>query len=654
MCLTFLRIKFLCIHSIIVHYCIIPDPQLSPKQNIILVAMLSLVSLVRGAGVACGPGLSSGSLPASADCVIVGGGVAGASTAYHLASLGTPCLLLESDKLTSGTTWHSAAMLNTLRSGVTEAELVMYTKRLASEVLEAETGQSTGYKRHGGLTVTASPERIIQFQKECDVSRYTGNTGRMVTAGEARDLFPLLDTKGLLGGVYSETDGSVDPTSLTMAYIKGAIAKGARVEEGAPVEDILVEHGRVVGVRAAGGQEITTDKVVVTAGAWSELLTQKLGVNLPLVASEHSYIVTDIIPELGENVPNLRIPDDAIYAKIQNQTMFLGAFEANPRFWSPEPGFSFGQFDLDFEAYLPYLEAFSRRIPRLEDVGHRSIICGPESFTPDGMPLWGETREVRGLFLNCVMNSRGVQLSGGLARELAELMLTGSSSLDMHSYDVKRFPAQLRADWDWCQAKTHERHVKTYHAPIPWDQPLAARGKVISPLHSSLTSLGAFNGVSAGWERPLLFLDNEEMNTRDYDFYGYYGNTCHESYPYRDLLQTEYAMWRPSQRLSEAVRAECLECRHSFVVFDSSSLGKILVTGTEAGAGLEWLCTADIQTRELGHTVYTLMLSDEAGVEADLTVTRLAEDKFYLVTSCASLERVMHWLESSLCDKDVR
>ena len=469
-----------------------------------------------------------------------------------------------------------------------------------------------------------------------------------------RDLFPLLDTGGLLGGVYSETDGSVDPTSLTLAYIKGAKMRGVRVEEAAPVEDIMVEAGRVVGVRAAGGQEVSTDKVVVTAGAWSDLLTQRLGVHLPLVASEHSYIVTEIIPDLnGEIVPNLRVPDDSIYAKIQNQTMFLGAFEANPRFWNPVPGFAFGQFDLDFEVYLPYLEAFSRRIPRLEAVGHRSTICGPESFTPDGMPLWGETREVGGLFLNCVMNSRGVQLSGGLGWQLAELLVKGSTSLDMHSYDVKRFPAQLRADRDWCQAKTHERHVKTYHAPIPWDQPLAARGMITSPLHDTLTSLGAFPGVSAGWERPLFFLE-DGLKTLDYDYYGYYGSTRHESYPYRQLLQTEYARWRPSERLSEAVRSECLECRERFVVFDSSSLGKIMVTGPGAGAGLEWLCTADIMSRELGHTVYTLMLSDEAGVETDLTVTRLAEDKFYLVTSCAAREHVMHWLESSLADRDVR
>ena len=628
--------------------------------------MLSLVSLLsvrlRGGGVSSVRLLSCPAprLPASADHVIVGGGVAGASTAYHLASLGAggSCLLLESDKLTSGTTWHSAAMLNTLRSGVTEAELMMYTKRLASEFLEAETGQSTGYKRHGGLTVTGNPEMMIHFQRECDVAQYTGNTARMVSPSQARDLFPLLDTAGLLGGVYSETDGSVDPTSLTTAYIKGAVNKGVRVVEGAPVEDILVEDGQVVGVRAAGGQEVTTNKVVVTAGAWSDILTRRLGVSLPLVASEHSYIVTDIIPDLGECVPNLRVPDDAIYAKIQNQTIFLGAFEANPRFWCPVPGFSFGQFDLNMEAYLPYLEAFSRRIPKLEDVGHRSVICGPESFTPDGAPLWGETREVRGLFLNCVMNSRGIQLSGGLARQLAELLVTGRTSLDMHNYDIKRFPYRLRADRDWCEAKTQERHVKTYHVPIPWDQPLAARGALLSPLHHTLASRGAFYGVSAGWERPLLFLDDSkktsELKTLNYDFYGYYGHTMHENYPYRDLLQTEYARWRPSERLGEAIRSECLECRENFVVFDSSSLGKILVTGAGAGPGLEWLCTADILTREAGHTVYTLMLGDEAGVEADLTVTRLAEDKFYLVTSCAALEHVMNWLESSLSRRDVR
>ena len=214
---------------------------------------------------------------------------------------------------------------------------------------------------------------------------------------------------------------------------------------------------------------------MVTAGAWSGLLAAKLGIQLPLVASEHSYIVTEIIPGLEPGLPNLRVPDDAIYAKVQNQTLFLGAFEANPRFWEPVPGFPFGQFDLNMEAYLPYLEAFSRRLPMLEAVGHRSIICGPESFTPDGAPLFGETREVAGLFLNCVMNSRGIQMSGGLGREMARLVATGETGLDLHAVDVKRFPRQLRGDAAWVRTKTQEKHVKTYHVPVPWDQPLAAR-----------------------------------------------------------------------------------------------------------------------------------------------------------------------------------
>ena len=582
---------------------------------------------------------------------MVGGGVVGASTAYHLARLGAGAatLLLESNSLTSGTTWHSAAMINSLRGDVVDGLLAAHTKNLVTSVLEEETGVSPGFKRHGGLTVTSEPQMITQFLRERDVARYTSNQALLLSPSECRAKFPSLDTTGLLGGIYCETDGSVDPTGLTRSYIKGAQAGGVTVREDCGVKDIMVEAGRVTGVLTDHDEIIRTGKVVLAAGAWSGLLTEKIGIKLPLVASEHSYIVTDIIPHLPDNIPNLRIPDHAIYAKVQNQTLFLGAFEANPNPWEPVPGFAFGQFNLNMEAYLPYLEAFQARLPMLEDVGHRTAICGPESFTPDGYPLFGEVAEVRGLYLNCALNSRGVQMSGGLGREMAELVVKKRTSLDLHRYDIKRFPAQLRSDRQWVADKTQERHVKTYHVPVPWDQPLAQRGVLTSPLHQHTKAAGAFFAVAAGWERPQFFWKGEEsLELLEYDHYGYFGHTPHANYPYRDILQQKYARWEISEEITELIRSECEQCRNNFVIFDSSAFGKILVSGPGALQGLQWLCTNNLGAE--ARCVYTLMLNDEAGVEADLTVTRLAEDRFYLVTSISSLEHVLHWVKTGLED----
>ena len=539
-------------------------------------------------------------LPGEVDQVVVGGGVVGASTAYHLARRGAggQTLLLEANQLTSGTTWHSAAMLNTLKADVVEALLFQHTKELASEVLERETGVSTGFKRHGGLTVTGNKELMTQFQRERDVATYTGNSAQILSPDQCKEKFPDLDSSRVLGGIYSDSDGSVDPTSLTMSYIKGAQQGGVRVLEGCGVKEILVESGRVVGVVTDTDEVVRTRRVVLAAGAWSGLLAEKVGVVLPLVASEHSYIVTEIIPHLPDNIPNLRMPDHSIYAKVQNKTLFLGAFEANPTSWDPVPGFSFGQFNLNMEAYMPYLEAFHKMLPMLDDVGHRSIICGPESFTPDGIPLFGETVEVKGLFLNCAMSSRGIQLSGGLGREMAELLVNNTTSLDMHHYDIKRFPSQLRRERQWVIDKTHERHVKTYSVPVPWDQPLAQRNVITSPLHHYTKQAGAFFAVSAGWERPQFFWEaGGNLETLDYDYYGYYGHTPHQEYPYRDVLRQQFARWEISQEISDQIRSECLQCRENFVIFDSSSFGKILVSGARAVEGLEWLCTNNMRDR---------------------------------------------------------
>jgi len=585
--------------------------------------------------------------------VVVGGGAVGASTAYHLAmrGAGDGVLLLEGEKLTAGTTWHSAAMLNTLRFGIIEAKLVNHTKRLVSH-LEAETGVSPGYKVHGGLTVTTKADHMDQFRRELDIAGYTGNQGQMVTPDQCKELLPHLNISDLLGGIYSATDGSVDPTGLTTAYARGAVLGGAQVLEGCPVTRVLVEDGKVVGVETPQGK-VSTSRVVLAAGAWSKQLGEGAGAAMPLVASEHAYIVSDIIPDLGI-IPNLRCPDDSIYTKVQNNTLYLGAFEANPGFWEAQPGFAFGLFDLNMESYLPYLEAIHRRLPMLDSVGHKTVICGPESFTPDSMPLFGETPEVEGLFLNCAMNSRGIQLSGGIGNQMAQLLVNGTTGLNMAGYDIKRFHNKLSTDNDWVRERTQERHVRVYWPPYPSQQPLAARNRFLSPIHQDMAKRGAFFGEAGGWERPQFFLPEEEkaLKIEEYDWYGYgetYGSEAElrTNYRYKQVLEEEWAQWSQSDRLVKSVEREVHTCRSDHALFDNSSFGKLIVEGPKAAEALEWICSNRV-SQEVGRTVYTLMLNQAGGIEADLTITRLGADQFYLVTGAAALQHVTTWLHRHL------
>jgi len=583
---------------------------------------------------------------------VVGGGAVGASTAYHLAKIGAGAgvLLLEGEKLTAGTTWHSAAMLNTLRFNIIEAKLVNHTKRLVSH-LEAETGVSPGYKVHGGLTVTTKADHMDQFRRELDIAGYVGNQGEMVTPEQCKELLPHLNISDLLGGIYSATDGSVDPTGLTTAYARGAVLGGAQVLEGCPVTRILVEDGKVVGVETPEGK-VATSRVVLAAGAWSKQLGEGAGAAMPLFASEHAYIVSDIIPNLGV-IPNLRCPDDSIYTKVQNDTLYLGAFEANPAFWEAQPGFAFGLFDLNMDSYMPYLEAIHKRLPMLDNVGHKTVICGPESFTPDSMPLFGETPEVSGLFLNCAMNSRGIQLSGGMGNEMSKLLVKGTTSLNMAGYDIKRFHNQLTSDRDWVRERTQERHVRVYWPPYPSQQPLAARNRFLSPLHTAMAERGAFFGESGGWERPQFFLPEEkDLNIEEYDWYGYgetYGSEAklRTDYRYKQILEGEWAQFSQSGRLVNCVKKEVHNCRSDHALFDNSSFGKLVVEGEGAAEALEWICSNRVG-QAVGRTVYTLMLNQAGGIEADLTITRLSADKFYLVTGAAALQHVTYWLHRHL------
>jgi len=583
---------------------------------------------------------------------VVGGGAVGASTAYHLAKIGAGAgvLLLEGEKLTAGTTWHSAAMLNTLRFNIIEAKLVNHTKRLVSH-LEAETGVSPGYKVHGGLTVTTKADHMDQFRRELDIAGYVGNQGEMVTPEQCKELLPHLNISDLLGGIYSATDGSVDPTGLTTAYARGAVLGGAQVLEGCPVTRILVEDGKVVGVETPEGK-VATSRVVLAAGAWSKQLGEGAGAAMPLFASEHAYIVSDIIPNLGV-IPNLRCPDDSIYTKVQNDTLYLGAFEANPGFWEAQPGFAFGLFDLNMDSYMPYLEAIHKRLPMLDNVGHKTVICGPESFTPDSMPLFGETPEVSGLFLNCAMNSRGIQLSGGMGNEMSKLLVKGTTSLNMAGYDIKRFHNQLTSDRDWVRERTQERHVRVYWPPYPSQQPLAARNRFLSPLHTAMAERGAFFGESGGWERPQFFLPEEkDLNIEEYDWYGYgetYGSEAklRTDYRYKQILEGEWAQFSQSDRLVNCVKKEVHNCRSDHALFDNSSFGKLVVEGEGAAEALEWICSNRVG-QAVGRTVYTLMLNQAGGIEADLTITRLSADKFYLVTGAAALQHVTYWLHRHL------
>jgi 4-methylaminobutanoate oxidase (formaldehyde-forming) len=570
----------------------------------------------------------SQAIPERASAVIIGGGVIGSSVTYHLAKLGwTDVVQLERNQFSCGTTWHAAGLVGTMRANESHARLCEYSMAVLSD-LEAETGQSTGFKQVGSLTIAHSKARFEELKRVAAMNNAFGVTQvDMITAEEAKSIYPFLETGDLLGASWVAQDGTASPVDVTQAFVKGARGRGALCLEGVRVIGISQANGRVTGVITDQG-EIKADYVVNCGGLWGREIGQMAGVNVPLHACEHYYAHTEKLPDLPSDLPVMRDHDNCAYYREDAGSLLIGAFEPNAIPWGQNGvplDFAFEELEghLD-EQFMPVLEQAMYRVPMLQECGWRSFFCGPESFTPDDQFHMGEAPELKNFYVACGLNSVGIQTSGGLGRALADWMHLGYPSMDLWGNDIRRmFPFQ--STQKYIENRVTETLGLLYDNHYPYKQMETARNLRHSPLHERLLAHNACFGEAAGWERPNWFAP--EGVTAEY----------------------EYSFGK--QNWFEYNAAEHKAARDGVVLFDQSSFSKYLVQGRDACSVLQRVSSADVDV-VVGKMVYTHWLNERGGIEADLTVTRIAEDKFWIVSGGAQTIKDLHWLNSNIDDDE--
>jgi len=561
-------------------------------------------------------------LPERARVVIVGGGVVGCSLAYHLTRRGWgDVLLLEQKQLTSGTTWHAAGLVGQLRATQNLTRLAQYTSGLYQQ-LEAETGQATGYKQAGSLALATSEARFEELKRGASMASCFGLEVRVLGPSEAAALWPLMDSKDLVGAVHLPGDGYVNPIDTTQALARGARQKGARIEEGVRVTEILQANGRATGVMTDRGP-VQAEIVVNCAGMWAHGLAASAGVTVPLHAAEHFYVVTENMPDLPANLPVLRDPDNFTYVKPETGKLLVGWFEEVAKPWGMggiPKDFAFGHLPDDMDHVEPLLERAVARIPKLGETGIRLFFNGPESFTPDDRYLLGEAPELAGLFVAAGFNSIGIQSAGGAGKVLADWIVDGHPPMDLWDVDLRRvMPFQRNARY--LRDRTVESLGLLYAMHWPFRQPETARGVRRSPIHDSLKRAGAVFGEVAGWERANWFS------------------------PRGTKAEYEYSYGR--QNWFAASAEEHRAVREAVGLFDQTSFAQFLVEGEGAEAALNRICANDVAVAP-GRVVYTQWLNARGGIEADLTLTRESATRYRIVTAAATQVRDFAWLKQHL------
>ncbi|MDH3660352.1 MAG: FAD-dependent oxidoreductase [Alphaproteobacteria bacterium] len=558
-------------------------------------------------------------LPAQTDVLIIGGGIIGCSIAYHLTKVGiSDVVLLERKQLTSGTTWHAAGLVGQLRATRNMTELAKYTSELF-QTLEAETGQATGFKQNGSISLALNDQRMEELKRGASMAKNFGLEVEVVGPSDIAAMYPMLNLEGAVGGVFLPKDGQTNPIDTTQAYAKGARMGGARIVENVKVDTILVEGGRAVGVRTAEG-EIRAGTTVLAAGMWSRELAADVGVSVPLHAAEHFYIVTEPIEGLAKDLPVLRSPDECAYYKEDAGKILLGAFEPEAKPWGMQgipQGFEFETLPEDFDHFEPILEMAVNRLPLLADAGIQTFFNGPESFTPDDRYLLGETAEVKDLFVAAGLNSIGIQSSGGAGKVLAEWIRDRHPPIDLIDVDIRRMQP-FQSNRRYLHDRTTEALGLLYAMHWPFYQYTSARGARRSPFHEALVRAGAVMGELSGWERPNWFAP--------------------------EGVEPVYRYSYGRQNWFEHTAAECRAVRDAVGLFDQSSFSKFLVTGPDAARVLNRICANEVN-RPPGTVVYTQWLNERGGIEADLTVTRLSETEFLVVSTAAGQTRDFAWLK---------
>ncbi len=566
-------------------------------------------------------------LPAHAQIVVIGGGIIGCSTAYHLArDHKADVILLEQGKLTSGSTWHAAGLVGQLRSSASITRVLKYSVELYKE-LAAETGLETGWKMTGCLRLATNEDRWTEYKRLATTARSFGMEMHLVSPEEVKRMWPLMDVSDLVGASWLPTDGQASPSDITQSLAKGARMHGARIHEGVRVLGFGMEAGRITSVKTSAG-EIACEKVVNCAGQWARQVGAMAGINVPLQPVKHQYIVTEKIDGLASDAPTLRDPDRRTYFKEEVGGLVMGGYEPNPQAWTTGDvpnDWEFRLFDDDFDHFEQHMDQAIARVPALADAGVKQMINGPESFTPDGNFILGPAPECANMYVGAGFNAFGIASGGGAGWVLADWVMKGEAPLDLWVVDIRRFSGMHR-DRQWVSDRTLEAYGKHYTIGFPHEEYTSGRPRITSPLYDRLKAHRAVFGSKLGWERPNWFAP-EGMEARDV-----------------------YSMGR--QNWFDPVGEEHAHVRENIGIFDQSSFAKYEVTGADAARALEAVCANHV-VKVPGRLTYTQLLNSRGGIECDLTVARLAEDQFYVVTGTGFRTHDLAWIAEHLPKGDV-
>ena len=566
--------------------------------------------------------------PTHARVVIVGGGVIGTSIAYHLALMGwKDIVLLERDRLTSGTTWHAAGLMVTFGStSETSTEMRKYTRDLYGR-LEAETGQATGFSPIGFIEVASDKDRLEEYRRVSSFNRYCGVDVQELSPRDVLELFPLAKVDDIEAGFYVKDDGRVNPVDVTMALGKGARMRGVRICEGVAALGVLKRAGRVRGVRTASG-DIQADYVVNCAGMWARQFGALAGVNVPNQAAEHYYLLTEPIRDLPPKMPVLEDPGAYGYYREEGGGLMVGLFEPVCAPWKIEgipADASFLELPPDWDRMAPFLERAMARVPITNQVGIKKLFCGPESFTPDLRPIVGEAPELRGYFVAAGLNSIGILTGGGLGRVVANWIITGTPDVDVTGFNIDRLHT-YQANPEYRRQRTLESLGMVYKCHYPTMALQSARNSRRSPFHERLAAAGAYFREVSGWESP--------------DWYGAPG-TIPDPGPLSWGRESWFGHWQAEHRAA----------RENVILMDMSFMGKFMVQGRDAGRCLNRISANDVDG-PAGMITYTQWLNEQGKLEADLTVTKLDEEKFFVVVTDTMVRHAETWMKRYIVDHD--
>ncbi|MCZ8178961.1 MAG: FAD-dependent oxidoreductase [Rhizobium sp.] len=557
-------------------------------------------------------------LPSHAQIVVIGGGIIGCSTAYHLArDHKAEVVLLEQGTLTSGSTWHAAGLVGQLRSSASITRVLKYSVDLYKG-LEAETGLATGWKMTGCLRLATNQDRWTEFRRLATTAKSFGMDMHLVSPEEVKRMWPLMNVEDLIGASWLPTDGQASPSDITQSLARGARMHGAKIVENVRVTGFEMKDGRILKVKTTLG-DIACEKVVNCAGQWARQVGAMAGINVPLQPVKHQYIITEKIEGLSTDAPTIRDPDRRTYFKEEVGGLVMGGYEPNPQAWTtgdvPDE-WAFRLFDDDFDHFEQHMMQAIERVPALEKVGVKQMINGPESFTPDGNFILGVAPECKNMFVGAGFNAFGIASGGGAGWVLAQWVVDGEAPLDLWVVDIRRF-AGMHRDRQWVLDRTLEAYGKHYTVAYPHEEYESGRPRLVSPLYERLKSHGAVFGSKLGWERPNWFA---KPGIEGHDI---------------------YSMGR--QNWFDAVGEEHRHVREAVGIFDQSSFAKYELSGPDAVSVLDRICANDV-TKPVGRLTYTQLLNSRGGVEADLTAARIAEDRFYIVTGTGFRTHDFGWI----------